>query len=343
MNWVKSQGVRGEMDYGNKDLLSYCSSIDFGSVSLSREEEAFQGELNREVLSLCDYLPQSMRTLAALFLMKYLQASFKDGFNFVNYFYAPAWSIIFWLDQSCPDNRKPDLKYKKDAKTGHTMAMFLHALDDHLTDGQLPITHLALLIRSQSWMIMNQAYERLAKGVEKGATIVSSLIDDYYSSIATPEEAESLDCYCALFRNQMATWLIAPILLARRICTDEEFSRSIQAAYCSFGIAWRLLDDIQDIEEDMMKGVHSSVYVCLNEDLRDYWDKGPEEKIKQKNDYMQTILSYVLEKRVIDTIKEKVCRELESAASITDSCNIPGLASELRCLLKPLRNGQKRP
>ena len=127
-------------------------------MNLSRDAEAFRGELNREVLSLCDCLPQSMRTEAALFLMRYLQASFRDGLNFVNYFYSPAWSIIFWLHRTCPDNRKPDLKYNKDAKTGHTMAMFLHAFDDHLTDGQLPVTHLALLIRSQSWMIMNQAY-----------------------------------------------------------------------------------------------------------------------------------------------------------------------------------------
>ena len=123
------------------DLLSFCSRIDFGTVNLSREEEAFRGELNREMLSLCKYLPKSMRTKAALFLVKYMQASFCSGVNFVNYFYAPAWSILFWLLRSCPDNKKLDPKYVKDAKTGHTMAMFLHAFDDHLTDGQLPVRH----------------------------------------------------------------------------------------------------------------------------------------------------------------------------------------------------------
>lgn len=324
------------------DLLSFCSRLDFGTVNFSREEEAFRGELNREMLSLCEYLPESMRTEAALFLIKYLQASFSDGLNFVNYFYAPAWSILFWLHRSCSDNKKLDPKYMKDAKTAHTMAMFLHAFDDHLTDGQLPITHLALLMRSQSWMIMNQAYKRLAKGVEEGAAIVRGFINDYYSSIATSDETESLDCYCALFRKQMATCLIVPILLARRICADEEFSRSIQAAYSSFGIAWRLLDDLQDIEKDMMKGIHSSIYVCLNEDLRGCWDKDTEEKKDQNNGYVQTILSYVLEKNVIDTIKERAYSELESAASIADSCSMPGFASELRCLLKPLRKGQNR-
>jgi hypothetical protein len=324
------------------DLLSFCSRIDFGTVNLSREEEAFRGELNRAILSLCEDLPKSMRTEAALFLVKYLQASFRKGLNFVNYFYAPAWSILFWLLRSCPDKRKLGPKYVKDAKTGHTMAMFLHAFDDHLADGQLPVTHLALLMRSQSWIIMNRAFERLARGEEKGGAIVREFIDEYYSSISKFDETQSLDSYCAIFRKQMATWLIVPILLARRICADEEFSHSIQGAYSSFGIAWRLLDDLQDIEQDMIKGVHSSIYVCLDEELRGWWDKDTEEKKDQNEDYVQTILSYVLEKKVIDTIMERVCDELESAASIANSCSMPGLAGEFRCLMKPLRNGQNR-
>jgi hypothetical protein len=294
------------------------------------------------MLSLCDYLPQSMQTKAALFLLKYLQASFSSGLNFVNYFYAPAWSILFWLLRSFPGNTKLDPKSMKDAKTGHTMAMFLHAFDDHLNDGQLPVTHLALLLRSQSWVIMNRSFERLAKGVTRGSAIVRNFIDDYYSSIGTSDKTESLDCYCALFRKQMATWSVIPVLLARRVSTDEEFSRFVQAAYSSFGIAWRLVDDLQDIEKDMMKGVHSSIYVCLNEGVRGYWDKDTEEKKDQNKGHVQAILSYILEKGVIDTIMDRAYSELESAACIADSCSMPGLASEFRSLLKPLRDGQNR-
>ncbi len=328
------------MDNRITDLLSFCSHVDFGKVNLSREEERFRDELNREMLSLCEYLPNSMRTKAALFLVEYLQASFSSGLNFVNYFYAPSWSILFWLLRFCPDNKKLESAFIEDAKIGHTMAMFLHAFDDHLIDGQLPITHLALLMRSQSWMIMNHAYKRLANRVEKGAEIVRDFINDYYSSIATSDETQSLDSYSTIFRKQMATWLIAPILLAKMICADEEYSRSIQSAYCSFGISWRLLDDIQDIEKDMIKGVHSSIYVCLNEDIRGLWDKNAAEKKGQNNGYVQTILSYILEKGVIYRIKERACSELESAAAIADSCGMPGLAGEFRCLMKPLRNGQ---
>ena len=140
----------------------------------------------------------------------------------------------------------------------------------------------------------------------------------------------------------MATWLIAPVLLAKWMCAYEEFAHSIETAYCSFGISWRLLDDIQDIEKDMMRGAHSSIYVCLNEELRSLWDKNPEEKKDQNNGFAKTIMSYVLENSVIDTIKERTCSELESAASLADSCYMTGLADELRCLLRPLRNGQDR-
>jgi hypothetical protein len=330
------------MENSIADLLAFCSRIDFGPVNLSEEEKEFSEELNREILLLCKSLPKSTQTEAALFLLRYLRVSLSDGVNFVGYFYPPAWSILYWLMKSKPGETRLDQTDIQNAKTGHTMAMFLHAIDDHLADHQVPVTHLTLLLRSQSWMVMNYAFGKLATAVDRGTEIVDHFIDDYYWSIYNSDGVESLDSYCGLFRKQMATALIVPVLVAKRRMADEEFVRSIRAAYESFGIAWRLLDDLQDIEKDMMKGVHSSIYVCLNEDLRGWWDKDTEEKKNQNNDYVRSILSYVLEKRVIDSIKERACRELESAASIADSYSMPGLADELRCLLKPLRNGWNR-
>jgi hypothetical protein len=319
------------------DLLSFCSLVNFGTVNLSREEEAFRGELNQEMLAFCKYLPKSMQTKAALFLIKYLHVSFNDGLNFINYFYAPAWSILFWLYQSCPNNRKLDPKYVKDAKTGHTMAMFLHAFDDHLTDGQLPVTHLALLMRTQSWMRMNLAFEKVASRVPKGAAIVSDFIDDYYSSMGTSDETESLESYCAFFRKQMATWLVVPVLMAKRIYADEKFARSVQAIYSSFGIAWRLLDDLQDIEKDLIKGIHSSLYTCLPGSIRKRWDRVKEERGNPNNGSAMHVLNYILVNGVIDRIKQRICSELESAACRADCCDMAGFADELRCLSRPLR------
>jgi len=319
------------------DWLSFCSSIDFGAVNLCREEEAFRGGLNREMLSLCESLPECTRTEAVLFLMAYLHAPFSEGLNFVNYFYAPAWSILYWLHRSRPPNRRPYLRYLKDAKAGHTMAMFLHAFDDHLADDQLATTHLALLMRSQAWLIMSGAFERLARGVRDGPTVVHGFVNDYYSSIAASGGTGSLDNYCDLFKKQMATWLVVPVLMAKRAEPDGELADSIQAVYSSFGIAWRLLDDVQDVEKDMNKGSHSSLYACLPDEIRKGWDAVKDEKADGNGGYAGQVLDFILGNGIIDTIRQRIWRELESAASTADSCCMAEYADELRCLSRPLK------
>lgn len=321
-----------------EDLISTCSKIDFGAVHLSNGEREFGSELNDEVISLCKSLPQPTQTDALLFIMRYWGIPFGQALDFFGYYYVPSWSIIYWLIQSAPKGMGLGQAAKRNAKTVHSMALFLHALDDHLNDSEIPTTHLTLLLRSQSWRIMIDALYSLADGVDGGHEIVQGFIDDYYSSITSSEKVESLDSYCDLFRKQIATWLIVPTLMTKKVTSDVRFTNAIQIAHGSFTISWRLLDDIQDIEKDIMKGVHSSIYVCLNEDLRGWWDKDPEEKRDQNNVYVQTILSYVLENRVIDSIKERACSELESAASIADSCSMSGLADEYRSLMRPLRN-----
>jgi hypothetical protein len=191
-------------------------------------------------------------------------------------------------------------------------------------------------------MIMKRAFERLARGVPKGAAIVYGFIDNYYSSIGTSDEKESLDSYCDFFTKQIATWLIVPVLMAKMISANEEFARSIQAVYSSFTIAWRLLDDLQDIETDMMKGIHSSLYTCLPNEIRKGWDRVKEEKADGNGGSAGQVLNYVLASGTIHIIRQRICSELESAASTADSCNMAGFADELRCLLRPLRNGKNR-
>jgi hypothetical protein len=322
------------------NLLSYCSEIEFGTVNLSDGEKEFCSEWNNEIISLCKSLPQSTQTDALLFFMRYSGISFSEELNFFRTYYIPTWSIIYWLLQSGLNEKGLDQTGIRNAKTAHSMAMFLHALDDHLKDSEMPVTHLALLLRSQSWMIMNNALNNLADGVDGGEEVVRGFIDDYYSSIRASEEIQSLDSYCDLFRKQMATGYVVPVLIIIKMTTNKEFTSAIQTAYGSFGIAWRLLDDIKDIKTDMMKGIHSSVYICLSEDIKNCWDKDTGEKIEKNSGRDEVILDYVLENSVIDRIKERICSELELAASIADRYNMTGLADEFRCMLRPLKNRQ---
>jgi hypothetical protein len=342
-------------------LLLFSAKIDFGAVNLSDAQKEFRNELDNEVISLCNDLPKSTREDALSFFMerKFLgndhepepeRGLFHESgggnfpitsgqeFSFFMNYYVPAWSIIYWLIRSVSKDKELEREDMQNGKKAHAMALFLHPLDDHLNDGQVSATHLTVLLRSHAWMIMNAALNRLAHGVDGGEEIVRGLMNDYYSSIRGSKDIQSLERYCDHFRKQMATWLIVPVLMAKKMRTNEEFANAIQAAYGSFGIAWRLLDDIKDIETDMIKGAKSSIYICLPKDIRNYWKKKSGEELDKKNGYLKVILDYILEHSVIERIRETVCSKLDSAASIADDCNMTNWADECRSLLRPFKN-----
>ena len=321
--------------------LTSCSETDFGAVRLSDEQRKFCHQWSDESILHYKSLPQSTQTEATLFFAKYAKTSMNE-FNLFRMYYVPAWSIIYWLIQSNPDGNGLTAEDIQHAKTAHFMAMFLHALDDHLNDHQVAVTHLTLLLRSQSWMLMNTALDSLAANVDGGQRLASRLIDDYYASIGNSKSIASLDSYCDLFRQQMATWQIVPSLMTRRLSDNEEFSAAIQHAYGSFGIAWRLLDDIQDIAADMANGIPSSIFVCLSQDMRQCWRTGNGTKKETKSGTRaETVCSYILQNKIIERITARICRELTSAAAVADDYHLPGLANEFRCLLKPLDNPQE--
>ena len=217
------------------------------------------------------------------------------------------------------------------------MAMFLHSLDDHLTDNQLPVSPLTLLLRSQTWTIMNRALCKLAEGLPGGKKKFQSFMDDYYSSIQDSNGQKNLDSYCHHFRKQMAIGMIAPILLSMKMNGIPDFIRDIEIAFGSFGIAWRLLDDIRDIRRDIEKGAHSAVYLCLPNKIRTHWNNHNSKSPAPAKDSLNTVLNHILEYRLIEKIKERICAELETASTIVEAYGLIGLSREFRCLAHPLR------
>jgi hypothetical protein len=320
-----------------QDFLAYCSRTEFGKVDSTKYEEKFLHDMNEEVVSLCKSMPESTQSDALLFFMRYFQIPFGQGLDIFGNYYTPAWSVIWWLIHFGPQNGRVIQEDLQNAKSAHAMALLLHPLDDHLNDGQIPVTHLTLLLRTQCWMTMNAALNCLANRVDGGKIMVQRFINHYYSSVNGPDEILSLDDYCDHFRKQMATWLIVPVLMAKLKTKSDEFADAIQTAYGSFGIAWRLLDDINDILTDMMKGIHSCIYICLPEVIKSYWGKSPAEKEKI---WSKDIFGYILESSIIERIRERICAELDSAASVADNYDMTGWANELRSLARPLRNGR---
>jgi len=321
-----------------RDYLRNCETIDFGKAKLSKAEGAFYRQFCNEILSFCRSLPLSAQTDAMFFLMKYSGLNLGDEPDFFANYYSPTWSIIYWLTQ----NRSlPKMRLKKEdvtsAITAQSMAMFLHSLDDHLTDGQVPVSPLTLLLRTQAWTIMNRAFRTLADGVPAGRRTIHRFIDEYYSSIQDSKELKSLDNYCDLFRRQMAIGMITPTLLSMKMTGISDFTRNLQIAYGSFGIAWRLLDDIRDIGGDIEKGTESSIYLCLPEKIRTQWKNNIFRNRRVAKAATKSILIHILEHSLIDKIKERICTELDSAASLVGGHKMIGLAHEFRCLACPLR------
>jgi hypothetical protein len=118
----------------------------------------------------------------------------------------------------------------------------------------------------------------------------------------------------------------------------DEFARSVQTAYSSFGIAWRLLDDLQDIEKDLIKGRHTSLYTCLPDKIRKGWDRVKDEKVNRNGGTAGQVLKFIFKNGLVDKIRQRICNELESAASLANTCDLTGFADELRCLSIPLRD-----
>ena len=58
----------------------------------------------------------------------------------------------------------------------------------------------------------------------------------------------------------------------------------------------------------------------------------------KNNGLARIILDYVLENKLIDRVKNRICSELECAASVADFYSMIGLADEFRCMVSPLKN-----
>jgi geranylgeranyl pyrophosphate synthase len=276
-----------------------------------------------------------------LFVMEYAGISMGEPLDFFRRFYAPAWSVLHWIHASPSAIRPLSAECLEQAVSTHAMAMFLHSLDDHLNDGQVAASHLTILLRSQAWLRMRVSLNTFADGLFGGSTTADEFIDSYFAGITETGEPESLEAYCELFRRQMATWLIVPVLAARMVTRNEEFVSGVRAAYESFGIAWRLLDDLQDIGKDLESNGHSAVYTVLSGKGRNLWNRFRNTSVKKRDPVMQDIAERIKREAVIETIIQKICEEMETAESTAHRLGLEPLAAEYRSLAEPLTQCRK--
>lgn len=318
-----------------KLIITKCGDLRFGNIDIGDRTD-FYHRFNSQVSALCRSLPASMQTRAMMFLMEYGRMQVGEPLDFFKYYYVPAWSAIYWMMAARDVPVALSEKDTDDALCAQAMAMLLHSFDDHLVDGGIPVTHLTLLIRGQAWRRMNEAIDSFCENLPGGGDIARGLVDDYYSGITEPATPPDLDAYCELFRKQMATWVVMPVLAARKAGGSDEFIAELRRAYESFGIAWRLLDDIQDLESDMVDGTRSAVYVCLDDEGRALWDCRGQGKGRTALKSSKKICAIIQKAKVLEKIAERIVTELENAAALADRVGLHGLAEEYRVLAGPV-------
>ncbi|TAL36457.1 MAG: hypothetical protein EPN93_08525 [Spirochaetes bacterium] len=317
-------------------LMRYCASLRFGSIEPCGAERALLVELNDTVLALLRSLPESQHAPASLFLMEYSGLKLGGPIDFFRNYHAPAWSVLHWIAARADNPRKPDSSLFPRLARGHAMAMLLHSLDDHLNDGEIPSTHLALLVRSEAWRVMRDSFSIAERPDALGSGIADSCIDAYYRAISSPPDRAGLDAYCTHFRGQMATWLAGPLLAARAVSDDPDFYRGVRESYESFGIAWRLLDDIQDVAADARAGGHSAVYHALDEEGRALWDGLSMRPPVKEAEIPAELVRALAAQDICSAITNRICAELARAESIAARHAMQGLADEFRVLAAPL-------
>ncbi|NJM46012.1 MAG: hypothetical protein HC860_07400 [Alkalinema sp. RU_4_3] len=307
--------------------LQAYQQINFGKIALTPQQQESLAGLNRQLIPFCQSLPPALQT-GAIFAIQQYFTGFQLGNlqQFFNKFYAPSWTLLGWMGSEAISAAELEQAIHLQG-----MAYFLHMLDDHLADGQIPISHLMLQLRTQAWMRFIQGAEQLVLSESCQESLIYGWINRYFSGMQGAEPVDSLAAYCDRFRQQLSTTLVLPMILADRTGYNAD---DVQEAYEAFCIAWRLLDDLRDCQEDALAGELSGIYYLLPLEQRQAWldCQGLEPAAAQ---WQQ--LSECLEfSGVLPAAIREILAWLAIAQAAAERANLPGYAGELRQLAGPL-------
>ncbi len=309
--------------------LQACQQINFGKIALAPEQRETLAGLNRQLIPFCQSLPPALQT-GAIFAIQQYFTGFQLGNlqRFFTKFYAPSWTLLGWMGRASGAITAAELEQ---AIHLQGMAYFLHMLDDHLNDGQIPVNHLMLQLRTQTWMRFIQGAEQLVLSERRRESLIYCWVNRYFSGVHGLEPADSLAAYCEQFRQQLSTTLVLPMIVADRTSHN---AADVQEAYEAFCIAWRLLDDLRDCQDDALAGEMSGIYYLLTLEQRQAWlsCRGLEPTSLQ----WQALAQQLELSGVLQIVVKEILAWLAISESAANRANLPGYAGELRQLALPL-------
>jgi hypothetical protein len=315
--------------------IEACQQINFAPIPLDSDQLIALDRLNHQLIPFCKSLPPALQT-GAIFAIQQHFTGFQLGNlqRFFTKFYAPSWTLLGWMGRSegdVPTRQGLTAAELERAINLQGMAYFLHMLDDHLNDGQIPVSHLLLQLRTQAWMQFTQGAEALVSSPLAQDSLIYCWINRYFNGVHGNDPIDNLADYCERFRQQLSTTLVLPMIVADRTGHD---SAAVQTAYEAFCIAWRLLDDLRDCQDDVLAGEPSGVYYLLTAELRQQWHncQGVEPTATA---WLQ--LAEALEvSGVLQQLVAQIVHWLALAQAAAQQANLPGYAQELQQLAIPL-------
>ena len=240
------------------------TALAFGTAATPSELLALRQDLQTRLQDALNGLPPAMHQEALAMVEGYAGPSRA----FYGLFYQPVWSFLHWVVAGAtPTIASTALD---DACTAQALGLFLHLWDDHLCDGQLATTPLSLQVRTDAWAAYTAAARRLAQHMGVASGWVDEHIATYLGAIHLPETITNVDDFCARFERQIAIWTLVPRLLGPAI-GGAQAGEDLAQVLSAFSNAWRLMDDMQDVEDDVLAGVESAVWQVLGADGRAAW------------------------------------------------------------------------
>jgi len=309
------------MDKKINKILTACRGLTFGIFPLDENLTLWQKAVNDEITSLCRELPKSQQASALIFLMNYSGISIGSEMNFFQNYFPPSWTILSHLAAS---EQNPGSENFPTHLRAHAMAMFLHSLEDHLVDKEIPSDNLTLLLHGEAWHRYRSALEEIMGKDKARRELTMNHLDRYFASISTGPKEPSLQGYCRHFRDQMATWTVTPLLMKGKKAND------LAEAYESFGIAWRLLDDLNDLEDDILQGTRNACYYILEEQWRNLYDNQEDPR-----DY-EELIKHLTQADHLETIITLIRNFLIEGSRAARHAGIPAFGDELEQMALPI-------
>ncbi|MDC0672985.1 FAD-binding oxidoreductase [Nannocystis radixulma] len=229
----------------------------FGRVELTPAELELRGRLGESLVKLVMDMPAPLRAGATAFLDA--EARGRGPAAVLRKFPPPLWSHLLLFGQAL------GAELADEAGLGQALALLLHLLDDHLCDGQLRCEPALLQLRTRAWSRFEASIARLAAGLAGAEAFASLQIDRHFAAVDRARGDIELEAALASARGEMATWLIVPGLCAWRaggVAARDVLVGALERLF----VAWRIVDDLDDVADDARRGAVNLVLAGLNDD-----------------------------------------------------------------------------